>query len=136
MAAIYHPPKPIHNVDALLSTIDATVQDLSSSMNLIILAGDLNAIVPCTITEQTGLADIVEAPTRGNSHLDHILVSDKLYSNIKVIKAIGKSDHSAIVAYNGPVLVNITKQRTKCTYRHRSPAKNALYLKSPGCFRL
>ena len=129
IGAIYHPPKPIYSTDSLLDFIERSIEELSITNYLIILAGDLNTLMPYRVTERTGLIDIVHAPTRGASCLDHILVSDNYqYDSIKVIKSIGNSDHDAIVAYCGPPIINQSKQRKTHTYRPASPAANASYL--------
>ena len=131
IGAIYHPPKPIYCTSKLLDYIEHSVETLSNSYpnSLIILAGDMNSLEPVSITERTGLADIVQGPTRGHNYLDHILVSMiSCYSQIKIVKPVGKSDHKAIVAYNGQPMINRNKNRIVCNFRRRSPAANATYM--------
>ena len=115
--------------DSLLDFIEQSVKELSITNDLIILEGDLNTLLPYRITELTGLIDIVHAPTRGASCLDHILLSDNYqYDSIKVIKWISNSDHDAIVAYCGPPIINQFKQRKTHTDRPSSPSDIASYL--------
>jgi len=130
IGAIYHPPNPIYSVQNLLYYIESSVDILTDKYpgSLVILAGDLNTLDPQLVTILTGLTDIVTGPTRGTSCLDHILLSNPCYTEVKIVKTIGKSDHSAIIAYNGPVLVNISKTRTICKFRKRSPGINAAFL--------
>ena len=54
---------------------------------------------------------IVNAPTRGESHLDHILTRNVIFDNIKVIKPVTKSDHMAVLAYNSDSKVCVNKER-------------------------
>jgi hypothetical protein len=130
VGALYHPPKPIYCADTFLAYLENTADELSNKYPdcLLILAGDLNGLKSHSISERTGLLNIVHEPTRGSNKLDHIFVSDNCYGHVKVVKAIGKSDHCAIIAYNGPVLINPDKSRAVTTYRQHTPAKNALLL--------
>ena len=66
------------------------------------MGGDVNTLQNEDIVDHTGLSLIVDQPSRGKSKLDRIFVSDPLsYDNIKVIKSSVRSDHEAIIVYNG-----------------------------------
>src|SRR5688572_18587846 len=112
IGALYHPPKPIYHSSDLRNFIDRSVENISSQAELIMLAGDFNEMTPDMVTEVTGLIDIVTDPTRGASHLDHIMVSQNDYERIKVVKSLVNSDHLAVVAYCGEIKVNLYKARS------------------------
>jgi len=99
-----------------------------SSSTRIVLGGDLNQLAPEMIFEMTDLISAVSAPTRGESHLDHLLVSNTFYSHIKIVRPVLRSDHMAIVAYTGEVKINRLKQKRVCMYRKRSPNQHATFL--------
>src|SRR5207245_8515311 len=74
------------------------------------------------------LHDALPISTRGNNKLDRIYVTEPCYDNIKVVKSMIRSDHLAIVAYNGKVKQAINKTSVKTLYRKRTPAQHALLL--------
>src|SRR5688572_12780802 len=92
------PPKPNYPVLDLLLFIDKTVGHFFYSSSLVILAGDLNDLKPGVITQTAGLTDIVTNPSRGTSHLDHLLESCSSYDRVNVIKSLDNWDRSAIIA--------------------------------------
>ena len=121
IGAIYHPPKPIYKTCELLDVLEHTIDCLSNQCDYIVLSGDINSLDNKVVTERTGLVSLVKAPTRGTSVLDQIFVSCECYMNLKVVKPVLKTDHSAIIAYNGDTLANQNKSAQKCLYRKRSP---------------
>ena len=65
----------------------------------IVLAGDLNQLSDNEVVERTGLTQIVHQPTRGANILDRVFVSNpQMYSVVRVVSSVVKSDHKAIVA--------------------------------------
>ena len=129
--ALYHPPKSLYIPQILLDYIDESIEEISTTFpgSLIVLAGDMNQLSSQDISDCSGLALIIDQPTRGASRLDRIYASDPhCYSNIKVLKSAVKSDHSAILAYNGELKQARDKTSTLCTYRRKSPAQNASFL--------
>jgi len=75
---IYHPPNPVYATANLLLSLDRDILaiiTLSSSAQ-IVLGGDLNQLAPEKICKVTDLISAVYALTRGESHLNHLLVSD------------------------------------------------------------
>ena len=42
---------------------------------------------------------VVSQPTHAASHLDHIYVSCPIYSTVRVVKSLVRSDHNAVLAY-------------------------------------
>ena len=72
----------------------------------IVLAGDLNQLSDEDIVERTGLTQIVHQPTRGANILDRVLISDpQLYTTVRVVASVVKSDHKAVVVYACDVYV-------------------------------
>jgi len=128
IGGVYHPPKPMYSTDTFLDYLENCVDKLHDQCTLLILAGDFNSLDSSDITSRTGLGNIVKLPTRGPSHLDYIFTSYDCYDNIKVIKPLVNTDHSAVVAYNGPVITSQYKQKTRVIFRKRNPELNANYL--------
>jgi len=108
IGVIYHPPNPVYATAMLLLSLDRDIQAIRtlSSSAQIVLGGYLNQLALEKICEVTDLISAVSAPTRRESHLDHLLVSDTFYSHNKVVRHVLRSDHMAIVAYTGEVKIN------------------------------
>jgi len=130
LGAIYHPPKPIYLTPSFMDYIVETIENFMATHPLcpIIIAGDTNNLDVAQIIERTGMIDLVKVPTRGANILDQILVSQSLYDNIKVVRSVGKSDHSAVVAYTGVMKTAVAKVNTQTEFRKRSPAHHAAFL--------
>jgi Endonuclease/Exonuclease/phosphatase family len=122
VCALYHPPSPIYDTTDLLDLVENTVLQIHLEYpdSHIILTGDLNILSDRELIIRTGMTSIVNQPTRGDSMLDRIYVSDAQYSSGKVVKSAVKSDHLAIVAYTGVV----------CIYRKHTSAQHAHFLGS------
>ena len=60
--------------------------------------------------------------------LDRIYVNELCYVNVKVVSSAVKSDHKAVVAYNGPPKSTYNKRREQRVFRKRSPTQHALFL--------
>ena len=86
VGALYHPPKPIYQVDELMDQIERSVEELTvaDASALIVFAGDLNQLSVDLVAERTGLTPLVKTPTRGDNILDMIFVSEDCYPSIKV----------------------------------------------------
>ena len=91
----------------------------------IILAGDLNTLDINKLSELTGLTSIVKQPTRGENFLDRLLTSLPIYSNIKVVSSVIKTDHKAIIASTSSNIINLNKSKIKKTFRKRTPDQHA-----------
>ena len=134
VGAFYHPPTSClkYTLNDLLVHIESSIATLldDSPGALVILAGDMNSLVPSLVTEITGLIDIVSDPTRGSSKLDHIFISEELYfDHVRVLKPTGSSDHDSILAYRGQQIQNPTKKTKKfTTFRRKTPTLNAAFL--------
>ena len=68
------------------------------------LAGDLNQQSDEDIVERTRLTQIVHQLTRGANILDRVLVSDpQLYTTVRVVASVVKSDHKTVATYAEPM---------------------------------
>jgi len=103
VVALYHPPrphyKPVELLDYIEGCVDELVRDFPAAH--IVLAGDLNQMPDLDLVERTGLTQIVHQPTRGNNILDCVFVSNpQLFSAIRVVASVVKSDHKAVIAFS------------------------------------
>ena len=96
---------------------------------LLVLAGDFNAFDNDDIVSTCAFNCIVDQPTRGVNCLDKIFVSELCYANVKVVTSAVRSDHKAVIAYNGPRLPAVNKQRHRRAFRSRSPDEHAQFLR-------
>ena len=101
IGSFYHQPRALYVTNTLTSFIEACVIEISTvhPSAIIILAGDFNQLSDNDVVQNTGLIPIVTQPTRAASHLDRIYVSCPVYSTVRVVKSLVRSDHSAIVAH-------------------------------------
>jgi len=95
---------------------------------LLVLAGDFNALDTDDIVSTCAFNCIVDQPTRGVNCLDKIFVSELCYANVKVVTSAVRSDHKAVIAYNGPRLPAVNKQRHRRAFRSRSPDQHVQFL--------
>lgn len=81
------------------------------------------------VVERTGLTQIVHQPTRGANILDRVYVSDpQLYSTVRVVTSVVKSDHKAVVAFSDKNQCAQPKTTFQRTYRRKTPSQHALFL--------
>ena len=128
IGALYHPPNPNYNDRELLQHLENVITALNNnypSNTAIILAGDFNGLSNIAITEQTGMHEIVQKPTRGSNCLDRIYVNNIKYLYINVIDSTINSDHKAILATN--LKPSIPKTKTKHLIQLRTPNKIGEY---------
>ena len=131
VAALYHPPRPVYSTADVLSYVENCVAELTHDYPLadIILTGDLNQLRDDDIVERTGFTQIVRQPTRSASLLDRVFVSNpQLYSTVRVVSSLVKSDHNAVLAISSAAAVSIRKTRQKRVYRPKTPSQNASLL--------
>jgi len=130
VGVLYHPPKPCYTVDSLLDYLESTVDEIGRYCPDadIVLAGDFNRLPEASVVQRTGLTQIVHQPTRGLSLLDQIYESCPIYTTVRVVTSVLKSDHKAVVAYSSSTQCVPFKTRTKRTFRKRSPAQHASFL--------
>ena len=77
--------------------------------------------------EHTHLYQIVDKPTRGENCLDKLFVSDSIFEKVMVTPPTLKTDHRAIIAYNGVQKLPTNKIKTSHTIRIRKPKNTALF---------
>jgi len=73
---------------------------------------------------------------RETSNLDRIYVNELNYTNVKVVASAVKSDHQAVVAYNGPRMSTYDKRQERCVFRKRSPTQHALFVEHISQMRI
>jgi len=86
-----------------------------------------NQLADDDAAEKTGLLQIVHQPTRGQNVLERIFVSFPLYSTIRVVTSVVRSDHKAVVAYAVQPKFAAKTTTTK-TFKPISPSQNAQFL--------
>ena len=120
LGTIYHPPRPIYNIASLIDKIDEDIHKLQSDRNNeeFIMAGDFNMLNLTKVADSTGLFPIVTTATRGNSCLDNVMVSCKLWHDVRVVKATLNSDHSAILLSNRENKDFINHSKRKAVYNY------------------
>ena len=65
-------------------------------------------------------------PTRVNNILDRVYISDvSCYNKNKVIESVVKSDHSAVIVYNGDTLREKGQTTVVHSYRKKSLSQNS-----------
>ena len=131
--ALYHPPRPSYSSTELLDYIENCVAEITHDFPLaeIVLAGDLSQLSDNDVVERTGLTQIVHQPTRGAIRpiLDRVFVSDpQMYSTVRVISSIVRSDHKAVVAMPEEEVGLHCKHKQRRTFRPKSPSQNAQFL--------
>ena len=105
VGGMYHPPRPQYSTESLLRCLEACVEEIHQQFAAayIVLAGDFHQMSEADVTDHTGLTSIVYQPTSGANILERIFVSIPCYSNVRVVKAVVRSDHKAIVAHQESV---------------------------------
>jgi len=96
-------PNRQYQSSRLLDYMEVIANELNCSHQsaVVTVAGVFNALSDIEYTTKTGFSSVVDQPTRGSSLLDETYVSESCYEHIKVVNSSVKSDHTAIVAYNG-----------------------------------
>ena len=127
--AISHPPKCNYNEADLLLYFENCLVTLNSKFSncTVILGGDFNMLSHEKIVEHTAMLEIVQKTTRGMNHFDRIYVSAMFYKHVKVTNSTVKSDHLAIIAYNGCPKLALNKNRQSIVFRPRKPAQVAIF---------
>jgi hypothetical protein len=116
----------------ILDNVEAAVLQIQQDYLKLhfILAGDLNSLSDVEVVIRTGLTSTVNQPTRENSKLDRLYVSDLQFDGIKVVKSTVKSDHVGIVTYRGGLEKKAGKTRRTFMFRIHLPKQHALFLRS------
>ena len=127
--ALYHPPHSLYATDSLIDYIEASIDELIHDFptTSIVLAGDFNQLSDSVVMQRTGLTQIVCQPTRGSNLLDRIFVSSPVYSTVRVVTSIVRSDHKAVIAFPDSRRLE-GKKTLKKVYRRVTPAQHARFL--------
>ena len=130
IGALYHPPKPVYSTSALLDHLECCLDALSDNYpnDIVMLAGDFNALDNDDVVSRCALTPIVHQPTRGLNILDRIYVNQLVYAEVKVVASAVRSDHKAVIAYNGPMRQALNKEKRLVTFRRRTPTQHAMFL--------
>ena len=48
--------------------------------------------------------------------------------SVKVVKSCVKSDHSAVIVYDGSPIIKVLKQKRVVTFRRKAPQQHAVFL--------
>jgi len=95
----------------------------------IVLAGDLNQLSDDAVIERTGLIQIVRKPTRGVNVLDLVFVTnEQLYSTVRVLPSVVRSNHKAVVAMSADTVMLGVKIKHQRVFRAKRPSINAIFL--------
>ena len=91
----------------------------------LMLLGDFNNFEVSNLSSDLSMKDIVDKPTRGQSILDHVLISENLTQhyislNVKYESPIGKSDHQSLIVTPINELRKMTNTRIHTVYDYRS----------------
>ena len=130
-AAVYHPPRPIYDVNKFINflTNNVDLANINHPNSIILLAGDFNQLQN-DISQITGLLPVVSAPTRGTALLDQLFISSSKKYCVKVVKSVVKSDHRAVIVSDNEEIVNTLKKKKTVTYRCRTPKQHSDFLSS------
>jgi len=98
---LYHSPKPLYQTETLLNQLELNFEQIGLEFPAatVVLCGDFNQLSDEIMCERTGLLSIVKQPTRHQRILDRIYVSKPIYSVIRIVTSLVRSDHNAVIAY-------------------------------------
>ena len=96
---VYHPPRPKYKPDFLLVRLSYDVEYLMDTYPnaIIYLTGDFNQLNISVLVSETGLQQVVNEATRGNSILDLFLINRPNEVHCSVFRSCVKTDHHALL---------------------------------------
>jgi exonuclease III len=124
IAAVYHPPRAAYSLTEFLDFLETSINEINERYKVpyIVMAGDFNQLPDSEVVERSGLLQIVRQPTRGDSLLDRIFVTDTQYNIVRVITSTVRSDHKAVVAYtNNAQSQAQVKTSVRRSFRRKTP---------------
>ena len=136
ICGIYHPPKPIYQVNCLLQQLGSNLEYIFKDfpMALVAITGDFNQL-PDNDIQNFGMLRVKTDPTRGINCLDRLYTSEPTYDRVVVIDSVVKSDHKAIYASTisdsnlSNNMANVSaKQREQVSFRTHTPSQSAAML--------
>ena len=103
VGALYDPPRPQYQPTALLNYIEAGIDTVMAACPsaTIVLASDFNMLDDTEVAMRGAMLSIVDRPTRGANILDRVYVNNPCYTTVRIVESTVKSDHKAIIAYQG-----------------------------------
>ena len=96
---VYHPPRPKYKPDSLLVRLSNDVEYLMDTYPnaIIYLTGYFNQLNISVLVSETGLQQVVNEATRGNSILDLFLINRPNEVHCSVFRSCMKTDHHALL---------------------------------------
>ena len=122
IGGLYHPPKPIYELDTLTSYLEETLDSISAQPqdSTILLAGDFNRL-PSQLLLQMGLHAIFEGPSHEGHPLDRVYCSERLDCQCSATKSSVKTRHSAVLMTTHNRTASTPTYRRVCEMRLRTP---------------
>ena len=102
VASVYHPPTFDYHETAFIDfLVNSCESILTTSPNArLIIAGDINKLDLKSLTQQSGLSQLVKTPTKNDSILDVFLTNTpNIFGRVCTSKSVTKSDHSSVFIF-------------------------------------
>ena len=102
VASVYHPPTfDYHETTFIDFLVNSCESILTTSPNArLIIAGDINKLDLKSLTQQSGLSQLVKTPTKNDSILDVFLTNTpNIFGRVCTSKSVTKSDHSSVFIF-------------------------------------
>ena len=103
VASVYHPPTFDYCETAFIDfLVNSCESILATSPNArLIIAGDINKLDLKSLTQLSGLSQLVKTPTRNDSILDVFLTNTpNIFGRVCTSKSVTKSDHSSVFIFS------------------------------------
>ena len=126
VAICYHPPNPSYQPSDFISQLSHDIEYCINNykLDLMIIAGDFNALNTNFMSDSFGLTQIVDKPTHNSNIIDKIFITNTdLYTDCIVTKSLVKTKHMAVIvsdASHSKVTVNMSKKKCQ-VYDLRQP---------------
>ena len=102
VTSVYHPPTFDYYKTAFMEfLVNSGESILATSLNVrVIIAGDINKLDLKSLTQQSGLSQLVKTPTRDASILDVFLTNTpNIFGKVCTSKSVTKSYHSSVIIF-------------------------------------
>ena len=104
VASVYHPPTFDYHetafIDFLVNSCESILTTSPNARLIIIIAGNINKLDLKSLTQQSGLSQLVKTPTRNDSILDVFLTNTPyIFGRVCTSKSVAKSDHSGVFIF-------------------------------------
>jgi len=124
---VYHPPKPIYSSELLITYICQRIFAYNQMYpdSTVIVIGDLNTLKIDEILSNTDLHYAKTSATRGNAHLDKVLLNHPhIFANIEASQLDIPTDHAAIIL---TPKIRIPPVRKKVFFDDLSPVNHSIF---------